>query len=689
MSYQCNICNIKYKTKLENDIHINTQEHIDNVNIFIQKMSCVSISNKKIQMSLVHELTQFTKGKTEQTLKQITTRYLINSENYEEHLIDIIITNKSLAETEQWKIRTSDKFKNDKTIQVDILSSKKDSEYNNIKSYIADIVSAKSKKDLPNILVICFHKTRVVDDLMMLFDTFSGTKFILPFTNIKFHLNFDEPDANLGVTSTFLKGIKEKYNHIITGIVFITASPYDDFWKMLHKNKILELYNIHHTDEFEEKTYDDYLEDYRSISEHKHTCLDNNTENPLEYIKLVFTNNLIDNKKINIIFAPAHVYTTKEDVGSHKEVVEYFKSLGYHVFLSNGTFKGFITNKGIRESLVDFNIKYKIQGELRESLRKWKQLNPKQSLAITGYNTIERGVTFNTDDFNMTHAIISNYHSKKDNKLIQVIGRTTGHKKYVDKMIIICPQDVYDKVISLVEKTIRIRELNPENYEKTDFTERKEDNLLLEECGIPIILKLNLEDVNKINEFKKLSDRNRIEIKNIIEKSHLINYNNNFNIKDYYLRNKYLILKDDVDQHGKSKYEYRNFLEYHNKKKKKIPNKNCNNGEFLIYIIVDDIKIWNAEKGDAVILYKNKGDEYILDDIKEEPKIDSIKEIQLHEEINEDNNIINDLDKKKNDTMIDFLRKHIKELKKDKIVNKEKIQENKRKLNKLLLKTVI
>jgi hypothetical protein len=640
------------------------------------------VNNTKIPMSLVHELTQFTKGKTEQTLKQITTRYLINSENYKEHLIDIIITNKSLIETEQWKIRTSDKFKNYKTIQIDILSSKKESEYNNINSYITHIVSAKSKEDLPNILVICFHKTRVINDLLKLFNTFSGTNFLLPHTNIKFHLNFDEPDANLGVTSTFLKGINEKFNHIITGIVFITASPYEDFWKMLSKNKILQLYNIHHKEDFEEKTYEDYLEDYRSIYDHKYFCLDDNTDNPLEYIKLVFKNKIINNKNTNIIFAPAHVYTIKEDVGSHKEVVEYFKSLGYHIFLSNGTFKGFITNKGEYESLIEFNNKYKITGELRESLRKWRQLNPTQSLAITGYNTIERGVTFNTDDFNMTHAIISNYHSKKDNKLIQVIGRTTGHKKYVGTMSIICPQDVYDKVLLLVEKTIRIRELNPEHYEKIDFTLNKEDNLILEECGIPIYLKLKLHEVDKIKNIHKLTINNRNEIKDIIVKSKLINYNDKFNIADYYLKNKYLISKDDVNESGKSKYEYKNFLEYHNKKNRKIPNKNCNNGEFLIYIITDDIKIWNVEKGDAIIVYKIKKDSKIEVNIIEETE-----EIIIPEEYNEnkyDENEIEDNRSKKLKKLIRSLNRIIIKLKIDPVKNKEEIIRGEEKLNKCI-----
>jgi len=36
-----------------------------------------------------------------------------------------------------------------------------------------------------------------------------------------------------------------------------------------------------------------------------------------------------------------------------------------------------------------------------------------------------------------------------------------------------------------------------------------------------------------------------------------------------------------------------------------MPNINCNNKEYLLYLITEDIDIWIAKCGDAVILYKN------------------------------------------------------------------------------------
>ena len=151
--------------------------------------------------------TQFTKGKTEDTLCDLTQRYLLNINEFDYHLIDIIVTNKSLPETEQWKFRTDNTFKNCKNITIDILSSKSN-DYNTISSYIHNILNCKTKEELPNILIICYHTKRVCDDLINMFNIFGGNNYIQPSNKIKFHISFDEPDANLGVTKNLLEILK-------------------------------------------------------------------------------------------------------------------------------------------------------------------------------------------------------------------------------------------------------------------------------------------------------------------------------------------------------------------------------------------------------------------------------------------------------------------------------------------------
>lgn len=525
--YYCDICNRASSQKSHSDSHISSQSHIQNCNIYkcsvLEKTNILSLINdyqvtldkplyeiyndillKKSQLKLLpheitlrknrankidkhaqvpicitHELTQFTKGKTEQTLNQITERYLLNTDGIDEHVIDVIITNNSLPETEQWKIRTKTTFGATMDINIDILSSSKDSDYSTIDKYIRKIVTAKNKSELPNILIVCFHKKRVCNDLFTLFETFCGGNYVLNFTKIKFHLNFDEPDTNLGVTSQFLSRYKS-YSHIICGIVFITATPYDEFWEMLQRHGITTLLNLQHKNQVDSESYEEYLANYRSFYEHDFIYCNNDTTNPLEYIKEVFegtyiddtniTRSYIDKSKPYIIFAPAHLYTEVLNVGSHEEVVAYFTSQGDTVYLSNANFKGFVDPSGSRQLLTDFNQQHNITGELRDSLRKWRELNPLKNIIVTGYWTIERGITFCTDGFCFDYAIISTYHTNKMNKLVQLVGRTTGNKKYVNHMTIICPKIVYDTVNTLVENTIQLRKLNPENYNKTDFS---------------------------------------------------------------------------------------------------------------------------------------------------------------------------------------------------------------------------
>jgi hypothetical protein len=412
--------------------------------------------------------TQFTKGKTEDTLCDLTQRYLLNVNDNDYHLLDIIVTNKSLPETEQWKIRTDNTFKNFKNITIDILSSKSN-DYNTISSYIQNILSCKTKEDLPNILIICYHAKRVCDDLITMFNIFGGTNYIQPNNKIKFHISFDEPDANLGVTKKFIKKIKGFLDtSLITGILFITATPINEFWKMLNDSGIKTLLNMNFNNT---ENFDEDLNNYRSFKEHNIIEHNNDTANPLYYIIDVFSNKLINENERKIIFTPAHLYTDTDGVGSHMEVISYFNDKNYCVFVMNGKFKGFIYPDKSKVELTQFNIENNINGELRESLTKWNELNPTINIAITGYWVIERGITFNTTGFNFTDMILSNYHLSSMGKLIQLAGRGSGGKTYVNKMNVICTTKIKDTIINFNNNLEEICSLNPEYFNRTDFAD--------------------------------------------------------------------------------------------------------------------------------------------------------------------------------------------------------------------------
>ena len=440
--------------------------------------------------------TQFTKGKTEDTLCDLTQRYLLNVNENEHHLIDIIVTNKSLPETEQWKFRADKSFKNFNNITIDILSSKSN-DYNTIGSYIQNILNCKIKEELPNILIICYHAKRVCEDLITMFNIFGGNNYMQLSNKMKFHISFDEPDANLGVTKKFIKKIKEFIdNQLITGILFISATPIEEFWKMLNDTGIKTLLNMNYNNT---QNFDEELDNYRAFKEHNFVEHENDTTNPLYYIIDVFSNRLINERERNIIFAPAHLYTETEGVGSHMEVVSYFNDKNYCVLLLNGKFKGFIYPNKTKIELTKFNIENNINDELRVSLVKWNELNPHINLAITGNSVIERGVTFNTIGFNFTHMILSNYHILSIRKASQIGGRGTGGKEYINQMTIICTPMVKQKIINFNKNVEDICSLNPEYFNKTDFTDTNNT--------IPV--KMIINDINLLNIIIEIRDKSK------------------------------------------------------------------------------------------------------------------------------------------------------------------------------------
>ena len=421
--------------------------------------------------------TQFTGGKTKMTLAAITKRYLLNKSDYntDSHLIEIIVTNNSLQETEQWKCRTKNTFSGISDINIDIISSKS-KDFKNIEGYISKILGCDKKENLPNILIVCFHKKRVCDDLIKLFEIFRGKHpLILPQisepVSLCFNVSLDEADANIGVTKNFLKKIKPFiHNDVIHSITFITATAIPKLWDALRRCDIHKLLNMNY---YSTSSFSEDYKDYRAFKDHSICIHENSTKNPLQYIMEVFPiiNNRDNDRKV--IFAPAHLFTSKEGVGSHTEVMEFFKTHGYTVLIMNGKKKAFVNPDGTEMDLIDFNSTNNITGELRDTLRVWYEQNSTKNIAITGNAVIERGVTFNTDGFNFTDMILSDYHSDAIGKLVQISGRSTGGKKYVKKMFVHCTNYIKNTIERENERLKNICELNPEYFNRTDFVDSK------------------------------------------------------------------------------------------------------------------------------------------------------------------------------------------------------------------------
>ena len=192
------------------------------------------ISLDSIEFSLNHELPQFTYGKTEKTLeklkqyilKQCEKYVLDNEDNKSVHTINIISTNNSLAETIQWKVRTHTKFNEIQDINVFVMSSKRGADFNNLDALLGYIW--RNPNDLPNIIIMCCHAKRIKEDCIELM---KGSKNFVP--RLNFNYDFDEPDANLGVIKKFLdKIVSNKLVSCINKMQFITATPFERFWKI-------------------------------------------------------------------------------------------------------------------------------------------------------------------------------------------------------------------------------------------------------------------------------------------------------------------------------------------------------------------------------------------------------------------------------------------------------------------------
>jgi hypothetical protein len=470
-----------------------------------------------IAFTLNHELPQFTKGKTEKTMMEIAKQYIINS-NSSKRKIDIIITNNSIQENLQWTSRLDVKFK-DSHINIKTLSSAKTSDFKTIHEFITQIVKSINLNDytkFPHILVICCHKTRVDKDMQILLSSFCNNN------NIEINIRFDEADASLKIIQNFLQMISETtsdLHKIINSVEFITATPLEDFWKMLSQqsihmlqksekvleevNELSETSHIHKEIDYNklfemfevrsETNYDVLFNNYRELEDHIWINHENDTNDPVQYAKDCFLNCIANNhtQSRNIIFCPSHNFKSQ-----HEEIANFFKEHNYTTFLHNGQFKGFRYPDPDKqdESLDKYNARYKDELkdpnksensiELRDTLRHWSLNNPKSNLVITGKLTVTRGITFNTNDFNFTHAIISNYHAKSLKELIQLLGRCNGNKEYVNQMFILSTNETEKLAKETVQTIKEITLLQPEYYNQSDFDHKNKN-------AIPVKLTFN------------------------------------------------------------------------------------------------------------------------------------------------------------------------------------------------------
>lgn len=435
------------------------------------------------------------------------------------HHITLIATNRNLEETKQWRIRT----RRDTRLNILVLSSKK-GDINNIDRIISLLVLSKNADKLPDIIIFCTHQKRL-DDMTKLITVFNDSNINL--SRIGVHqitctAMFDEADQNIELIADFIGNLQPiigEANYCVRDIHYITATPFREFWAKLASVGIKSLKNINTLlkanvgeDDEIHISHEQLMHEYRHIDDH--TILHNfeqRCRRPVEYAQLVLKK-IIDDRVAGertgplTVFAPAEIYVT-----THDDMRNLFALARFHCAILNGSKKGFYTPMGVLTSFDEFNTKHGVTGEFKDTLVKWRELNPGIDLVITGFLNVQRGVTFCTKGFNFTDLIVSHYHLKNMASLIQLLGRANGGKEYVEIMNIWSPTEVIVKANEQITVINEILMEDPEEFTEADFRKQTVADLNTPAMRVPVIVQLTQEEYTGIGKKGKQHDEAAIK----------------------------------------------------------------------------------------------------------------------------------------------------------------------------------
>jgi hypothetical protein len=168
------------------------------------------------------------------------------------------------------------------------------------------------------------------------------------------------------------------------------------------------------------------------------------------------------------------------------------------------------------ESFESFRAKYKVEGEFRDLLCKWREVNPTTDLVITGYLNVQRGVTFCTKGFNFSDMIISNYHLANLASLIQLLGRANGGIEYVEIMNIWAPEGIINAANEWIECANAALREDPEEFDESHF--RKMTKAEREDVAMTVPDVIQLTEVEYTSITKKGRSWNDEQILELIKK---------------------------------------------------------------------------------------------------------------------------------------------------------------------------
>ena len=461
---------------------------------------------------------QFTESKTKNAISYINhldaSRCEPNSENGIHHMT-IIVTNKSLIEGRQWAIRLKD---DNRTRNVSILSSdRKRARFSDAEQFLGYCAQIKKPDDLIDTLVVCNHVIRITD-IIQIIETFNNDRINLRDIGIEhciFTVMFDEVDKspNLNNACDFID-YSENFS-CIESIHLITATAYDRFWKKLKKHGHTNLINLR--SEIEEiPSPKELISNYRQIEDHNIKYVESTYDSD-DFIKDIYDRHISveERESPKRIFAPPD-----QKIRTHESIKTFFLEKGFIVIVINGKSKD-IHLPGETISINDFNKLHfpkKTDVEMYKTLSKLHRLYSQTDMVITGFNCIERGITFQTDGFNFTDMIMPPI--KDIARSVQLVGRANGGKLYVKKHNIWIQEEHCDKIRDRIAYALKLIQSNPEEICETDFREKTKKEKDMIRWEVPISLTLSREVFGYVTEkkgkrFRKERTLNLFSKKNI------------------------------------------------------------------------------------------------------------------------------------------------------------------------------
>lgn len=410
-------------------------------------------------------------------------RNLCTGQKYK-RIVHLIFVNNNLIEGDQWR----DRLIRRGVQNAKVFSSKSDvTDAAALNQLITEGEYINGRYIPVNFVLQCTHPTRLNnytgedngDSLLHRLETFSPDIGVMCW--------FDEIDKFVKLLKDHIPRF-QKFSNVLL-LNGITATPYQKFWDIMHEcgyydiDLIGELPNpsnymtfsrheIVYSDGIGEKSS---VKNFQYILEHPGTICHKIEEEGDENIHVL--PNLTENSG-SIIFVPGEIPRK-----THMAIMDLALTYGKNCLVINGKDKAFYrASDGLNIPIYEYK-QIQIRRQEKE-IQDGRVIAPDElftnmtamdiavhmyndplldlksaDLVITGFNCVERGVTFNRPNFQFHYAILAPCHLKEGSteieSIVQLAGRTHGSDAWVKKITVISPKYIVDEVNKAIESLIQ------------------------------------------------------------------------------------------------------------------------------------------------------------------------------------------------------------------------------------------